>query len=526
MCHLTQLSKRQLADVGECEYDEGGYFVINGSEKVLIAQERMSTNHVYVFKAQAGSKFSYVAEIRSSVDISSRPTKTLYVKMQQRGNHGHSYIYAEIPYVKKMIPIAIIFRALGFVSDRDILQHIVYDLNDNRMMDLLRPSLEEAFAYQSKDLALDFIARRGTAGVGVSKARRLAYAKEILQKEFLPHVGVGDFFETKKAFFFGYIVHRLLATALGRRQEDDRDHYGNKRLDLAGPMLSSLFRQLFAKLHKSLRGRLQRQLDEQQDFNLPKAVQFEIIDGGLRYCLATGNWSANKGPANKTGVSQVLNRLTFASTLSHLRRLNTPIGKESKLAKPRQLHNTHWGIVCPAETPEGQMCGLVKNLSLMTHISVGSPVGQVAQFMEDFNIENLEEIDAERVPSATKIFLNGSWVGIHTQAHQLVNQLKTLRRTSTLEAEIAVIDDIQDKEVHVWTDSGRCCRPLFVVENKRLLIKNDHIVQLIGGQMSFTNLVQDGIIEYIDVEEEETCMIAMFPHGSHTSRTPFCFPQC
>jgi len=331
----------------------------------------------------------------------------------------------------------------------------------------------------------------------------------------LPHVGTDQYCETKKAFFFGYIIHRILSCALGRRRQDDRDHYANKRLDLAGPLLATLFRQLFKKLIRHLKQRLQRSVDNHRDFNLTKAIKFETITNGLRYSLATGNWSAQRGNVTKVGVSQVLNRLTFVSTLSHLRRLNTPIGRESKLAKPRQLHNTHWGMICPAETPEGQMCGLVKNLALMAYISVGSDHHPILEFLEEWSMENLEEISPSQIPDATKIFVNGSWVGIHGNPEQLVQTLRALRRCDDVSAEVSIVRDIVDKELRLYTDSGRCCRPLFIVEDNKLLLRKEHIAKLNydpnAGSSAFTwpDLVHKGLIEFIDTEEEETVMIAM-----------------
>ena len=130
-----------------------------------------------------------------------------------------------------------------------------------------------------------------------------------------------------------------------------------------------------------------------QDFNIELALKPKVITDGLRYSLATGNWGdQKKAHQSRAGVSQVLNRLTFASTLSHLRRLNSPIGREGKLARPRQLHNTHWGMICPAETPEGHAVGLVKNLALMAYISVGSQPSPILEFLEEWTMENLEEI--------------------------------------------------------------------------------------------------------------------------------------
>jgi DNA-directed RNA polymerase II subunit RPB2 len=525
-CMLAGASDKDLTELGECPYDQGGYFVINGSEKVLIAQEKMSHNHVYVFKKMAPSKYAYVAEIRSCLETGSRPTSTMYVKMMQRSGSKGQTLKATIPYIRQDIPIIIVFRALGFVADREILELIVYDFDNNKdMMEMLRPSLEEAFVIQDQSVALDYIGKRGTT-VGATREKRIKYAKEILQKEMLPHVGISQYCETKKAYFFGYIIHRLLLAAQGKRPLDDRDHYGNKRLDLAGPLLGTLFRQLFKKLNKDVRSYLQKCVDSGKEFNLMMAVKSKTITNGLKYSLATGNWTSTRSVGAKSGVSQVLNRLTFASTLSHLRRLNTPIGREGKLAKPRQLHNTHWGMICPAETPEGQACGLVKNLALMAYISVGSASAPILEFLEEWSTENLEEISPSNIPAATKIFVNGAWVGIHRQPDHLVQTLRSLRRCVDVSAEVSVVRDIREQELRLYTDAGRCCRPLFIVDKQRILLKKNHIRELQKLQQDDTTengwsqLVSNGFVEYIDCEEEETVMIAMTIDDLKKSRSP------
>ncbi|EFJ26449.1 hypothetical protein SELMODRAFT_172903 [Selaginella moellendorffii] len=515
-CTLYQNSDKDLTELGECPYDQGGYFIINGSEKVLIAQEKMSTNHVYVFKKRQPNKYAYVAEVRSMAESQNRPASSMFVRMLSRagakaGSSGQ-YIRATLPYIKQEIPIIVVFRALGFVADKDILEHICYDFSDTAMMELLRPSLEEAFVIQNQQVALDYIGKRGST-VGVTREKRIKYAKDILQKEMLPHVGVGEYCETKKAYFFGYIIHRLLLCALGRRAEDDRDHYGNKRLDLAGPLLGSLFRQLFRKLTKDVRAYLQKCVDNGKEVNLAYAVKAKTITSGLKYSLATGNWGqANSGNA-RAGVSQVLNRLTYASTLSHLRRLNSPIGREGRLlAKPRQLHNSHWGMMCPAETPEGQACGLVKNLALMAYITVGSAANPILVFLEEWSTENFEEISPAVIPNATKIFVNGAWVGIHREPEHLVKTLRQLRRQVDVNTEVGVVRDIRLKELRLYTDYGRCSRPLFIVEKQRLLIKKSDIralQQKEAGENGWHELVSKGFIEYVDTEEEETTMISM-----------------
>ncbi len=164
---------------------------------------------------------------------------------------------ATIPYIKVDIPIWVVFRALGVISDRDILEHICYDMQDTQMLEMLKPCIDDGFVIQDREVALDFIGNRGTT-TGLSRERRIRYAQEILQKEMLPHVSMGEGSESKKAYFFGYMIHRLLLAALERRELDDRDHFGKKRLDLAGPLLANLFRMLFRKLTKDVYRYLQK----------------------------------------------------------------------------------------------------------------------------------------------------------------------------------------------------------------------------------------------------------------------------
>lgn len=227
-------------------------------------------------------------------------------------------------------------------------------------------------------------------------------------------------------------------------------------------------------------------MDTNREFNLNLAVKSNTITNGLRYSLATGNWGDQKKFMQaRAGVSQVLNRYTYASTLSHLRRLNTPIGRDGKLAKPRQLHNTHWGMVCPAETPEGQACGLVKNLSLMAYVTVGSASRPIMHFLDEWMMENLEEVHPSRIPKATKIFLNGVWVGIHSDPDSLVKTLRKLRRCVDVSPELSVVRDIRAKELRLYTDAGRISRPLFIVDEELKLTVQKHQVEAIQRGVRF-----------------------------------------
>lgn len=570
-CLLHDANDKELTEFGECPLDPGGYFVINGSEKVLIGQEKMTNNLVYVFHKKQPNKFAWVSEIRSAPESGNRPPSALYQKLLRSRYKSASAgsIVTTVPLVREDVPCMIVFRALGegFQADRNVLevrrctmsghpcrgsllsgrltllraarpspwppcasrpplrlarrrtallraQHIVYDINDMQMMELLKPSLEDSQPVHTTEMALDYIGTRG-AQPGAPRPKRQQHARELLIKEMLPHVGITEHCETKKAYFLGYMIHKLLIASLGGRKEDDRDHFAQKRLELSGPLLSGLFRKLFAKLKKEMKTSLQKTVDAGKEITLSRAVNSSTLTRGLKYALATGNWGDQQAAAgtNRAGVAQVLNRLAFASSLSHLRRLNTPIGREGKLAKPRQLHNTHWGMICPAETPEGQAVGLVKNLALMAYITVGKPASPILEFLDEWGVENLEEISPTAIPNATKVFCNGAWVGIHRDPDQLVSTLKELRRSVTIDPETSVVRDIGERELRLNTDPGRISRPLFVVENQQLVIKKHHIKLLRESETTGVNwdwLVSNGLVEFIDTEEEETTMIAMF----------------
>ncbi|EHK23988.1 uncharacterized protein TRIVIDRAFT_76818 [Trichoderma virens Gv29-8] len=537
ICHLSREQDDSLFLVNECPYDQGGYFVINGSEKVLIAQERSAANIVQVFKKAQPSAYTYTAEIRSALEKGSRLISSMMLKLygkgdSARGGFGQT-IHTTLPFVKSDLPVAIVFRALGVVSDEDILNHICYDRNDSQMLEMLRPCIEEAFCVQDREVALDFIGKRGNRDqAGLGREKRVRVAKDILQKETLPHISQTEGSETRKAFFLGYMVHKLLQCALGRREPDDRDHFGKKRLDLAGPLLAKLFRGIMRRMNTELANYLRRCVEGNRHFNLAVGIKPGTLSNGLKYSLATGNWGDQKKAMSSTaGVSQVLNRYTFASTLSHLRRTNTPIGRDGKLAKPRQLHNTHWGLVCPAETPEGQACGLVKNLSLMCYVSVGSPSEPLIEFMINRGMEVVEEYEPLRYPHATKIFVNGVWVGVHQDPKHLVNQVLDTRRKSYLQYEVSLVREIRDQEFKIFSDAGRVMRPVFTVQqeddpetgiNKGHLVLTKELVNRLAKEQAeppedpsmkigWEGLIRAGAVEYLDAEEEETSMICMTP---------------
>lgn len=520
-CVLGKVSTEERINAGECPFDQGGYFIVKGGEKAVVAQEKMANNFVYVFKNKPNSMYTWEAEIRSYLEKSNRPPSKFSVKLSKPNASMYSYsedafgdyqpIRCDIRNVNRSIPVVILFRALGIETDREILQFICYDLKDGAMIDLLTASFKEAKYNLSTESAKSFL---GACTCG-EKKDRLHFADVILQKELLPHLGVDEASYPKKAYFLGYMINRLCNSALGRTGEDDRDHYGKKRLDMVGTLMANLFRQEFVRFVKEAKDELRRVIDRNADHvNLYDLFNPEVITNSLRHALATGNWGKTAtGEVAKHGVAQALSRFTFTSTLSHLRRINTPLNKSGKISKPRHLHNTHWGIICPAETPEGQSIGLVKNLALMSYITIGDSGKRIEEsLLSRVGVETLDRIEPSSIPKTTKIFVNGNWIGMHQNAEQVIRFLKNLRRNNPELMEMSIVRDIINKEIKVCTDNGRIQRPLYVVDRMNLNIKKTHIERLHRKEALFVDLVKEGTIEYLDVEEEENCMIAMYPN--------------
>ncbi|CAG8537563.1 7642_t:CDS:10 [Diversispora eburnea] len=505
---------------------KGGYFIINGSEKVLIAQERLANNVIFVFKKQPPSPYAYLAEIRSSGE-KGLFVRTFTLKLLSKSgdlDDSERYIHATIPFLKKDIPVKILFVALGVSNEQDILQ-LIGALSDDEFTEVVKPCLGEGFIIQTKRMALDYIGRRATSP-GIPQEKRIALAKRILEKEFIPHLGETFEFEKQKAYFLGYMIRQLLLCSMGRRPLDDRDHFGKKRLDLAGALLSNLFNNLFKKMVKDMTILMKKMLAEKREINLEMIIKSQTITNGMRYSLGTGNWGdAKRAMQSKSGVAQVLNRFTYASTLSHLRRCNAPVSRGGKVTRPRYLHNTHWGYVCPAETPEGQACGLMKNLSLMAYVSVGSSNNLIIEHIHATGLLDSQININPDIHLATKVLMNGSWIGITHNDELLYNTLKELKKSGDFNHDISIVNDIRSKEIRIYSDPGRVCRPLFVVRNSRLKIKRSlkksHNKK--KNIFDWENLIYNGFIEYLDAEEEEFALICMTPEDLKDSRVGFAY---
>ena len=604
-CHLSDRTETGLTELGECEYDQGGYFIVNGGEKVLISQERVAENQVFVWTPPktTTSKYTHEAEIKSSIDQRFYPVKTNKVKLtkeptsniikdanKQGVTHGRT-LHVQMPYIKDHIPLFIMFRALGVATEKEMFEMIMPDLETigSNYLNFLIPSVDEARIatviigdnkeqVMTQQQALSYLAERLNITFTAEFKKQhtdaqIKYVKDILSRELFPHIGqmspsIGHTFR-KKAFFLGYMTRKLIDCYFGVRPYDDRDHYGNKRVDLAGPLITSLFRTHFIKLIRDIRKDILPKLTGGGEIDkngvmliLRKTIQGCNIDSKIKYGLSTGNWSTQKTSlsTSKKGIAQVLNRMSFAGALSHTRRIQSPLERAgSKIVPPRRLHGTHFGMCCPNETPEGQQIGIVKNLAMQTHVTIQTSDYPIRIILNKLGVIDLIETVAIDVNHSTKIFVNGDWFGVISEdrTRQLYHRLKTLKRHGVIVPYISIAWFICWNEIHIQTDGGRYSRPLYVVEDG-LIIEDGHIseesfvddCQLLIEQQcqevesfhqKFTHgelkwpqflfgyhdgvfdvktasIDNGGVIEYLDTNEIETSMIAMTRADMNSNR--------
>jgi len=493
-CYLSKMSKDELIEIGEDPNDPGGYFIINGSERVLVIQEDLAINRVLVDYGKSGSSVTHVAKVFSAT--------TSYRVPVTVERHRDGTIYVKFPQLGAKVPVAIMMMALGLATDKQIIEAVS---DDPLIIDEFMIALNQASSIKSVEDALDYVGSR--IAVGQPREARIERALQVLDRFFLPHIGTSPDARIAKAYFLGQMVERLLELVLGRRKPDDKDHYANKRLKLAGDLIAMQFRSAFKQFVKDMRYQLERTKTRSREIRLEAIVRADVITNSLQHALATGNWVGGR-----TGVSQILDRTNYLSTISHLRRVVSPLSRTQPHFEARELHPTQWGRLCPSESPEGQNCGLVKNLALLAEVSRGTDEKDVEEVLYQLDVVPIT-IARERGDKGAKVYLNGRLIGIHPNGGKLAEKIRKMRREGRLSPEVNVAHYVTpySEEVYVNCDKGRLRRPLFVVENGKLKITKDHIEKLKSGRLTWSDLVRNGIIEYLDAEEEESSLIAVNP---------------
>ncbi|MDA9673945.1 hypothetical protein N9T73_00415, partial [bacterium] len=518
ICILNQLKNLHF-ESNECKYDSGGYFIVNGGEKVIIPQERLIDNKIMVLKKKDQSSLISVAEIRSVSNFGI--SNTISIKLKK---DGLLTIISPQFRDKNEIPLIILLKALGLENDKQIIDLISFgtidtDINYKLLPNLLIDHYYNKNIVRTQEDALRFLVKYVRKIYKNSEdeinENTLNILKNILQNEFMPHINSNLL---DKAYFICYMTNRLLNCDLGRLEFDDRDNYINKRLDLPGQLISYIFRQSLKKLIIECGKNFKKKIanDDKFIYDAPSILSFikpNIIEKDLKSVLLTGSWGLQNIKSRK-GVAQVLKKNTYLDYLSYMRRIKSPTGDSTsanKMIEPRLLHNTQYGFICPVETPEGQPVGLVKHLSIASSVTVSmfNQIEIINNIIAD-DIILLKDIQNINLYNNTKVFINGSLMGCVSDGYKIKNKLRESRFDNTIDKKVSICFNFKLNELRIYTDGGRYYRPLFVVENNKLILTDEIMDDIKKNKLDTFNkilLKYPKIIEFIDIEECHGCLI-------------------
>ena len=560
LCILKGLAREAQFNLGECRNDMGGYFIIDGKEKVLVSQEKFANNMLYVRQFKADQIYSFSAEIRSVSEDASKPIRYTSVKIvAPYSKYSNNQIVVDIPNVRKPIPLFIVFRALGIISDKSIIEYCLLDLKKNEeLIDLFIPSIHDANKIFAQKTALDFIAT-------FTKRQTVSSVQDILMNYFLPHIGEDNYLN--KAYFIGFMVYKLLKVFIKQEKPTDRDNFKFKRVETSGSLIYQLFREYYLIQKKKFaliidKERYYHPVKYKESFtsliqdNEKEIFKERIVEIGFKKAFK-GNWGAEEN-TKRLGVVQDLNRLSWFTFISHLRKLSLPMEASSKAVAPHLLHNSQWGFIDPVDTPDGANVGLHKHLSISTAITIEfSSLPLIKWLRSNTSLLLLQECTPELLSLYTKVFVNGNWIGVLNSPIETINNLKLFRRNGIIPVYTSILFNYEDNTIYLYTDEGRVTRPIFYMYNGKISYEDSKIMDILeSGNFNWINLitgfekkktfniqnnilydVQDlypgkksieqildffkknrAIIDYIDTSEEESAYIATYPDELKNSK--------
>ncbi|XP_051129434.1 DNA-directed RNA polymerases IV and V subunit 2 [Andrographis paniculata] len=482
LCWMNTSEKR------DCEFDQGGYFVIKGTEKTFIAQEQICLKRLWVSKEPTWT-------------IAYRPVfkrRRVYVKLVPRmepiiGGEMILTVYFSVCEV----PMWLLFFALGVQNDKEVLKLIDLDVEEDSVIaNILLGTIYDAdkkhVGFRKDGNAQKFIREH----MMKSKFPPAESVDECIRNYLFPNLKT----PRQKACFLAYMVKCLLEAYRGRRKPDNRDDLRNKRLELAGELLERELKVHIKHAERRLVRSLQRDLDKERDVNADNFDQYldaSIVTNGLCRAFSTGAWShPYKRMERVSGVVATVRRTNPLQATADMRKTRQQVSYTGRVGDARYPHPSHWGKICYISTPDGENCGLVKNLASTALISTNIlEQKSIIRTLHKCGMEKLDETSSN-VDGKQKIFLDGDWVGVCKDSSSFVSKLRSKRRRSVLPHQVEVKRDATNGEVRIFADAGRILRPLLVVKNLK------KIRDLKGG-FSFGTLLQTGIVELVGAEEEE-----------------------
>jgi DNA-directed RNA polymerase II subunit RPB2 len=560
LCILNKLAPDVRFNMGECKYDFGGYFIIQGKEKVIICQEKFADNMIYIKVGKEDDLYSHSAEVRSVSEDASKPIRTTGIKIvAQNTKYTNKQIVVNVPNVRKPVPLFILMRALGLSSDKQIIEYCLLDLEKNESyIDLFIPSVHDATKIFNQETAIQYIAtftkRRTTTGV-----------LEILMNYMLPHIGTDNLLD--KAYYIGYMVNKLLRVFTKEEKPTDRDNFAFKRIELSGALIYDLFREYFLIQKRNIELTIDKEYyyhtgQYANDFaglinnNYNMYFKERIVHQGFNKAFK-GNWGAEEH-TKRIGVVQDLNRLSWCNFISHLRKFNLPMDSSAKVVGPRLLNASQFGYIDPVDTPDGGNIGLHKHMAITCAVSNGYSIEPMIKWLKkNTALILLQETTTLVLSSCTKIIINGRWVGsIDSGSIELTEFMKLNKRNGIFPIYTSVSFNKATNEISIYTDSGRLMRPIYYIENDKIsfhkllnrekadddeaswfqivtgfLKKGDPSYNIKANKIYDATELYEGIhltkevlqknsaiVDYVDVAEEESLLIAPTEEAQKTSR--------
>lgn len=525
-CKYCNLVLHPTGENKHCKYDLGGYFIINGSEKVVVSVEMTILRKPLVFVKNEQNTLTYTVKVQSRpahLYVGNSQAFTLKIKKDES-------IVLNVAYFKE-VSVFTLMRALGLETDEDIVNAILDSNRENIMKNILFICMNNnASASMTRNEAMEVLINNINSSKDYSKVsaevrlqQKRKYLQRILTKLILPHVTSGTDNEEVdmlyKAYYIGYMIHKLLKAYMKKDNEDpedngadDRDSLMNKRIELSGVLVGNLFEQYFKKLlHDCGKAFNTKSSDDRKPPKIIHLIKHNTIEQGIRQALSKGDFN---NPSRK-GLSQTLTRINYLNTLAYLRRVQAPSSSlaTNKLMGPRRLHNTHYGTLDPVETPGGIKTGAIKNAALITNFSINmnSQMELILDYIHP-RITPLENMNPREMHRQCRIFMNGNWIGICTtqEVYNIHAELRRMRFLGELHKYVSLVANYREREFQIYTDGGRMLRPFLTVTNNQLNFKPEMLKQV----KSWNELLikYPDVIEFVDKEEEINMMLAQFPH--------------
>lgn len=509
-------------DMGVCPFTHGGYFIVNGHERVIVPQEQMRMNHPVITSGK-NKRYLYKTEVRSRDEMKIRSTSTINIFISCPKGSNLPTIVVAVPFFQGSNPgnvlLPHIFRLLGIASPSEMRKYILLshgDLGPHPYDQYIRSILKDDWEKLTLEELREYVSRKGKE---TTREKKINNMVNVFNKEFLPHIGIEPTPEVwrQKAIYLGMLVFDLLQVYHGDRPCDDRDDFCFKRLNSVCMLFGLQFRQNLSLFLKTFNSHIHKGTENgKYVFALDVMKNSKRITAGLKYAISTGNWGVRKGGSRQVGVSQLLTRMNPISVLNHASRTAINL-RQGKSVDPRQLHGSSWGICCTSDSPEGPGCGLVKCLALQQLIRLGSPTSHVLDLIRHCCPQvkmlhrNAQATTEDDWLSCTWLSINGMLFGTiaHDQAEALVQQLRRWRSVGDIAFDTSVVHDKKRHRIALCTDAGCYTRPLFRLEHvhrfHQLYGLYQHNLNLLWEKM-----VNHGVIEYLDKEEENTMRVAVY----------------